>query len=126
MWTVGSSGATKVKKGYVLLPLTLGMDWESAQQQADESDDPFNVSEEGVDPALSLYVSYVTAGGRAYTEMKDYSVNVKNDLWQVGTVYPPADSLKLNVAVSVPNDEVDGGVWRIENSRGEGLFIAVE
>lgn len=126
MWTIGSSGETKVKSGYIVLPLTLGMDWESAQEQADASDDPFNVGDEGVDPLSSIVVSFVTAGGVSYDEMTDYSVNIKNDFWRLGVVYPPAEQIKTNVAVSIPKDEVDGGVWRVENFRGEGLFIAVE
>lgn len=126
MWIVGSSKATVVRDGYVVLPLTLGFDWEAAKLQAEDADEPWDVDNDGIDPYGSLTVSFVTAKGRSYDTMDNYDVTIKNDFYDVGTVYPPTEKVSANVAISVPADEVAGGVWRVENYRGEPVFIAVE
>ncbi|MBD3753391.1 MAG: hypothetical protein IE935_13480, partial [Micrococcales bacterium] len=45
-------------------------------------------------------------------------------LWSIGTVYPPAEDLSANVAVSVPAEEIDGGVWTVLNTGGDAVFLA--
>lgn len=126
MWIIGSSKATVVRDGYVVLPLTIGFDWVAGQEQADAADEPWDVDNEGIDPYGSLMVSFVTSKGRTYDTMDNYDVTIKNEFYDVGTVYPPTDSVSANVAVSVPDDEVAGGVWRVENYMGDPVFISVE
>ena len=121
MWTVGAEGATVVNEGYVVVPLRLGMDWEFARARAEAAGGSV---EGGLDPWQALQVEFVTADGRSYTTMDNYDVDVPNALYNVGTVYPPAEYVSASVAVSVPAGEVPGGVWVIRNSNGDVVFIA--
>lgn len=120
MWTV-SAAATDVHDGYVVLPLTIGLDWASFAEQAKASgsnpDDP-------ISPAFMLTVKFVSADGRTFTTMDDYSVDIADSLWEIGDVYPPTESVFGNNAVSVPNEAIPGGVWSIENLQGDRVFIA--
>lgn len=125
MWIVGASKPTVVKSDYIVLPLKLGFDWEAAKAQAEEADEPWDVDNEGIDPYGSLTVSFVSAAGRTYDQLTT-DATVKNEFWDVGIVYPPTEVIQANVAVSVPSDEVAGGVWRVENFMGEVVFVAVE
>lgn len=120
MFTVGG-GPTEVHETYSVFPMTVSFDWASFEEQSRAAGtDP----DQGVDPWMSLYVKFVTAGGRSYDSMDDYSVTVPNEWFGVGTVYPPAESVTANVAISVPAAEVAGGTWSVTNMDGEGVFIA--
>lgn len=122
MWTVGASAPTVIGDGHIVLPLTIGFDWEVADEQAQEAGEA-NLSETGVDPAYSLDISFVSASGRSYSSLDEY-VELENDLYMLGTVYPPAESVSVNYAVSTPDTQVDGGTWVVRNGRGESVFIS--
>lgn len=115
MWTVGASAATQVGPGYVALPLHLEMDWDVAASQGMQDGD-------GIDPNLSLWIEYVTAGGRSYDDAERY-IDLPNQLYQVGTVYPPASTIDANYVVTIPDAEIAGGTWKVANSKGDGVFI---
>lgn len=120
MWTI-SGGPTEVYDTYAILPLTLNPDWDSFTRQAEaQGMDP----DAGIDPFFSLTVEFVTANGRSYNTMDDYSVTVPNDWFSIGTIYPPAEAVTGNVAVSVPRAEVEGGVWAVGNMQNDKVFIA--
>lgn len=116
MWTVGASAPTKVGAGYVALPLHLELDWNAIGAQGIPDG-------EGADPSLSLFIEYVTAGGRSYDIDETY-VDVPNQLYQIGTLYPPASSVEANYVVTLPDAEIPNGVWKVGNSRGENVFLA--
>jgi hypothetical protein len=128
MWTVGADAATITKNGYIVLPIRLGMDWEATRQQyRDAGEDPAALDNEGVDPSTSLFVTFVTAGGKTYRDWS--SVDSDNDdpqpwLWGVGALYPPAETTTAFFPITVPTEEIPGGVWRVENSAGETIFLA--
>lgn len=115
MWTVGASSETVNNGTYVVLPLYIEIDWEAARAQG------FDPENEGADPSYSLTVEYVTADGRSFKTMDDYSV--ANDWYQVGTVYPPARTVDVGVPLSVPAEQIAGGLWRVANSFGDAVFI---
>lgn len=89
MWTV-SGGATEVYDTYAVLPLTLIPDWDSYTRQAEAQGQD---ADAGIDPFFSLNVEFVTANGRSYNTMDDYSITVPNDWISIGTIYPPAESV---------------------------------
>lgn len=121
VWTVGAEGPTVTNDGYVLLPLRLEIDWDLAEQKAEASGDSI---ERGTDPWQVLRVEFVTSDGRSYRTMDDHEVEVPNSITSVGTVYPPAGPISANVAISVPNEQVDGGTWVVRNSADDVVFIA--
>lgn len=116
MWTVGASAPSLVGAGYIALPIHLELDWDAAKAQGMPDG-------EGVDPNLSMYIEYVTAGGRSYDIDETY-IDVPNQLYQVGTLYPPAPSVDANYVVTLPDAEIPGGVWKVANSKGDSVFLA--
>jgi len=125
MWTVGAD-ATIVNSGYIVLPIRLGMDWEATRQQyRDAGQDPAELENTGADPSSSLFVTFVTAGGKTYRDWSYVDADLPEPLlWQVGALYPPAESATAFFPITVPAEDVPGGVWRIENSAGESVFLA--
>jgi hypothetical protein len=126
MWTVGASAPTEIHDGYVVLPLTLGLDWAAGVAQAEALGQPWSPEDEGVDAYGSLRVEFVSAGGRSFTTMDNYEVTIPNSFYQVGTVYPPADQITANHAISVPADEIEGGLWVLRNGAGDSVFITLD
>ncbi|GAA1703580.1 hypothetical protein GCM10009808_21850 [Microbacterium sediminicola] len=124
-WTVGASAATEVGEGYVVLPLRILIDWDAIRVQLEANgEDPATADTLGIDPWASLIVRYIGASGRSFELYENGSVDVPDELWEVGTVYPPADDLTANVAVTVPADEIEGGVWTVLNTSGDAVFLA--
>lgn len=119
MWTVAAEAATVVGDGYVVLPLRLEIDWDAAVANGIDPDSA------GVDPWQSLSFNYVTAAGRSYNTNDGFEARppVPPELYEVGAVYPPTDSLSANVAITVPSDQVAGGVWRVSNVNDDAVFI---
>lgn len=116
MWSVGAEAASQVGAGYISLPLHIGVDWEAAKAQGVQSSDDVN-------PLFSLTISYVTAGGRSYDTADTY-VDIPNQLYDVGNIYEPLADISTNYVVTLPDTEVEGGVWRVSNSVGDSVFIA--
>jgi hypothetical protein len=125
MWTVGAEGATEVHDAYVVLPLRIAFDWASYAQQIADAGQGGSV-DDGIDPWGSLMIEYVTAGGRSYNTMDNYNVTIPNQFYDVGTVYPPAEQVSVNVPVSVPNEEIPGGTWVVKNYNNDAVFIATQ
>lgn len=118
-WTI-SAAPTEARDGYVVLPLTVGIDWASVRKQQVEAGE----AEGGpTNPVFSLSISFVSASGQTFTEYP-ISGQVENDWWQLGEVFEPLESITGNVAVTVPADQVAGGVWSIANTGGDRVFIA--
>ena len=67
---------------------------------------------------------YIGASGRSYELFENAAADIPNQLWSIGTVYPPAEDLSANVAVSVPAEEIEGGVWTVLNTGGDAVFLA--
>lgn len=117
-WTI-SAASTQRESSYVVLPLTVGIDWENLRQQAEDAgEDP----EAPTNPVYSLTVKFVAASGKTYDEYP--SAEIANDWWALDDVYPPTESVTGNVAIVVPAEEQEGGVWSVENMVGERVFIA--
>ena len=59
--------------------------------------------------------------------MDDYSVDIENELFDVGDVYEGTDIVQANVPISVPEAEVAGGSWVVTNTAsGDKVFVAVQ
>ena len=125
MWVVSASAPTEVHDGYVVLPLNLGLDWEASRAQVENAGQAWTLDQDGIDPLTSLIVEFVTSEGRAYNTMDNFDVTIPNELWRVGTVYPPLESVSANVAVSVPAAEVEGGTWVVKNLNGDSVFLGL-
>lgn len=125
MWTVGAD-ATISNGSFITLPIRLSMDWEATRQQyRDAGEDPAELENKGADPSTSLFITFVTAGGKTYREWTYVDTELPEPLlWQVGALYPPAESATAFYPVTVPAEDVPGGVWRVENSAGEAIFLA--
>lgn len=124
-WSVGATGATESGDGYVVLPLRILIDWDAIRAQLSaEGQDPASADALGIDPWASLRVRYIGPSGRSYDRWETASADVPNQLWDVGTVYPPADDLTVNVVVTVPADDIAGGVWTVLNTGGDAVFLA--
>ena len=124
-WSVGATAATEVGAGYVVLPLRILIDWDAIRAQLVEAgEDPADADALGIDPWASLVVRYIGASGRSYELFENAAADIPNQLWSIGTVYPPAEDLSANVAVSVPAEEIEGGVWTVLNTGGDAVFLA--
>ena len=118
---VGASGPTQITPTYAVLPLTVQVDWASIKQQFPGEQSP------AFTPWSNQLVSFVTAAGKSYSTMDDYTVEIENDLYKIGDVYEGTDIVQANVPVSVPEAEVTGGSWLIANSSsGDKVFVAVQ
>ncbi|WP_288967646.1 hypothetical protein [uncultured Microbacterium sp.] len=118
MWSVGADAASQVGAGYIALPIHITFDWDAAAAQGAKI-------EEGVDPSMALWIEYVTSSGRSYDIDETY-IELPNQLYQVGTVYPPLTDLSANYVVTLPDAEIAGGVWKVANSNGDSVFIAAQ
>ncbi len=74
---------------------------------------------------MALWIEYVTSSGRSYDIDETY-IELPNQLYQVGTVYPPLTDLSANYVVTLPDAEIAGGVWKVANSNGDSVFIAAQ
>lgn len=126
MWTVSAIGSTEVREGYLILPLRLQMDWDASRANtAEGGGDPASVDNEGVDPVSAIFVSFVAASGRSYDAFEQYEADVPSpQIWELGTLFPPAQSVDAFHVVSVPAEEVAGGVWQVQNYAGESVYLA--
>lgn len=117
-WSVGATGPTQVGADYVVLPVQIDIDWDATRAQGGDPDN------DGVDPWAYVLFEYVTAGGKGYdTNTRPSSVDVPDELFNVGTVYPPTTTVTGNVVIGVPSAEASGGVWRVSNLRDDAIFI---
>jgi hypothetical protein len=121
---VGASGPTHVAADHVVLPVVIQVDWanlnEQATQQGVPTGGPFN-------PLATMGISFVTAAGKSYRTMDNYNVTIDNDLFMLGDLYEGTDVVNANYAVSVPQGEVAGGTWVIENyGSGARVFVAIQ
>lgn len=126
MWTVGATGATEVRDGFLVLPLRLQMDWETSRANtAEGGGDPADVDNLGVNPVGAINVTFVSASGRSYTSFDQYEAETPSpQIWEVGTLFPPAESVDVFIPVSVPAEDVAGGVWQVANYVGESVYLA--
>ncbi|NYF18484.1 hypothetical protein HDC37_003348 [Microbacterium sp. AK009] len=119
---VGASGPTQVAADFSVLPLVIQIDWANFNAQSAAQGQPPGGP---FQPWASFGVSFVTAGGTSYDTMDNYSVTIENQLFDIGDVYEGTDAVNANVPVSVPEAEIAGGVWVVENySSGARVFIA--
>lgn len=121
---VGASAATQVTPGYSVLPLVVQIDWENANAQS-------TAQGQAAGGPLPIWpfiqASFVSAAGKSYTTMDDYTADIENQPYDIGDVYEGTDVVNMNVPVSVPESEVAGGVWVIQNSSsGARVFVAVQ
>ncbi|WP_146083715.1 hypothetical protein [Rathayibacter sp. AY1C6] len=119
---VGASAETQVAPGYSVLPLVVQIDWENSNKQA-------TAQGQAAGGPLALWpniqASFVSAAGKSYSTMDDYTVDIENKPYDIGDVYEGTDVVNVNVPVSVPETEVAGGAWVIENtSSGARVFVA--
>lgn len=80
-----------------------------------------DLANQGADPYLSLYIEFVGADGCGYAA--DSGCYPSNPLYSQPTVYADA-TVSGDVCALTPSDAIDGGLWRIANSRGETVWIA--
>lgn len=121
---VGASASTQIAPDFSVLPLVIQIDWANSNAQAAAQGEPAG-------GPLNFWggfgITFVTAAGTTYDTMDNYNVTIENQLYDIGDVYEPTDVVNANVPVSVPEAEVAGGVWVIENySSGARVFIATQ
>ncbi|WJL95888.1 hypothetical protein QSU92_01285 [Microbacterium sp. ET2] len=120
---VGASAPTQVFPDYAVLPLVIQIDWANFNQQATEQGVPTGGP---YTPAAGIGISFVTAAGVSYATTDRY-IEIENDFLMVGDVYEPNGVINANYAVSVPEGEIPGGVWAIENyGSGAQVFVAAQ
>jgi hypothetical protein len=121
---MGASAATQATPAYSVLPLVIQVDWANANAQATAQGQPTGGP---LQPYLQFKVSFVTAAGASYDTMDDYTVDIPNQMYQIGDVYEGTDVINASVPVSVPEAEVAGGAWAVENyASGKRIFIAAQ
>ena len=82
-----------------------------------------DVTNEGVDPWMSLSIEYVTASGTSYDTTAGSGCYTANMLYDQGTVYEGGVTVTGDECISMPAAEVEGGLWRISNSMNESVWI---
>ncbi|MEV5068936.1 hypothetical protein MRBLMI12_000493 [Microbacterium sp. LMI12-1-1.1] len=121
---VGASAPTQVTPTYSVLPLAIQIDWTSMNSQLEAQGQPTGGP---VTPWTNFRVLFVTADGKTYDTMDDYTVTIDNQLFDIGDIYEGTDLVNANEPISVPEAEVAGGVWVIENmASGKRVFIAAQ
>lgn len=81
------------------------------------------------DPFIDLTFGYQGPDGSAFGDVEDdFCGLIPNDLFEVGEL-GPGESATANVCVSVPAEQVDGGVWMVEDlwalDESSRTFVAV-
>jgi hypothetical protein len=121
---VGASAATQIASDFSVLPLVIQIDWANSNAQSTAAGQPTGGP---VNFWGGFGVSFVTAAGTTYDTMDNYSVTIENQLYDIGDVYEPTDIVNANVPISVPQAEVAGGAWVIENyTSGAQVFVAIQ
>ncbi|MDF2693695.1 MAG: hypothetical protein K0S65_2078 [Labilithrix sp.] len=121
---VGASGPTQVSPAYSVLPMAIQIDWTSLNEQLAAQGQPTGGP---ATPWSNFIVSFVAASGTTYDTMDDYTVTIENQLYEVGDVYEGTNLVNANVPVSVPEAEIAGGAWVVENlASGKRVFIATQ
>lgn len=118
---VGASGPTQITPAYSVMPLTIQIDWASIKEQFPSEQSP------AFTPWSNISVNFVTAAGKSYSTMDDYTVDIENELFDTGDVYEGTDIVQANVPISVPEAEIPGGTWVVmNNASGDKVFVAVQ
>jgi hypothetical protein len=121
-FTVGA-GKAEVKDGYVQAEFTIGIDWKSMEAQGASGLADYQPGDPAY-PFISMQISFMDKGGKTYTEYpRNFDTNLDYAL-ALPEVFPPAKSQSGYVAVEVPKDKVDGGLWVVSNIANDRVFIA--
>ena len=121
---VGAWGPTQISPTFSILPVVIQIDWANFNGQAIELGQPTGSP---VKLVSNFGISFVTATGKSYATWDDYTTNVGDLLWNMGDVHEGTDVINANFAVSVPEAEVHGGTWVIEDySSGARVFIDLQ
>lgn len=114
----------------IILPLYIAINWDRVRERGTANGIDFEQT--GVNPYEYLDVRFISASGVEYGNgfnPSDHPADVVANLpdpalWNVGAMYPPAESVNCYVYVSVPSSEVAGGAWKVTNGTGDIVFLA--
>ncbi len=124
-WQVGAAAATQFTDGAAVLQLRIVIDWDAIRAQLEaQGKNPADADRLGIDPWASLLVRYIAPSGLSYDLVDNPAVDLPDELWKIGTVYPPATEISASVPVSVPATGAEGGVWTVLNTSGDAVFLA--
>lgn len=83
-----------------------------------------DIANDGLDIYSSLEFEFVAADGTSYGEFGPVGTcYTGNDLIDLGTVYSAEAPISGRVCMVVPEEKIDGGLWRIANFRNEAVWV---
>lgn len=103
---------------FVVATVTATVDADSISAQ------DIDLANEGVDPAASIFVEFVTGSGRGYDGSSGSGCYTDNMLYEQGNVYEDGASATGDFCIAVPADEVEGGLWRLSNLVNDSVWVA--
>lgn len=119
-WTVSAS-KTEAGEDWVRADFTIAIDWEALDDQntaiGRESGDP-------VTPFWELDIVYMDKDGATYRDLPMSQAAMENYALSQGEVFPPTKSVTGTLAVEVPSDKIEGGLWVVTNVVDDRVFIA--
>ncbi|MBU4216018.1 MAG: hypothetical protein KJ792_15365 [Actinobacteria bacterium] len=83
-----------------------------------------DLATEGTSAWQSLTYSYVGADGTAYNGSTGTPCATATALIMAEPLWADGDTATGDVCVAVPSDKVEGGLWRVVNGQGTGLYFA--
>ncbi len=82
-----------------------------------------DLANDGADPGMSLFFSFVAADGTSFDGTSGTSCYTSNMLYSQGAVYADGATVVGDVCVAVPTDKTAGGLWRVSNMVNEAVWI---
>ncbi|MEE6282911.1 hypothetical protein [Georgenia sp. MJ170] len=103
---------------FVVGTFTVSVDAEPLDAQG------IDLANEGADPWASIFVEFVAADGRGYDGSSGTMCYTQNMLYEQGTLYEDGASVTGDTCIAVPDEQLDGGLWRISNMVNDNVWIS--
>lgn len=82
-----------------------------------------DVATDGADPGLSVILEYLGADGVVYTALSGTGCVSENEMWMSGPVFEDGGSVTAATCLSVPAEQVPGGLWIASNTANESIYF---
>jgi hypothetical protein len=85
-----------------------------------------DLANEGADPAWHLSFEYVAADGTSFDALSGTLCSTLSSIYSAGTLYADGTTATGDVCISVPEEKLHGGLWRVANIENDNVWISPE
>jgi hypothetical protein len=82
-----------------------------------------DIATDGADPGLSVILEYLGADGVVYTALSGTGCVSEDEMWMSGPVFEDGGSVTAATCLSVPAEQVPGGLWIASNTANESIYF---